>query len=339
MRSVQQRAWNRMGQQGIAGGRGRAGPLLASLALLLSILLASCSGPTDGASALSGHLQVVGSTALQPLAAAAASLFEQQHPQVHIDVSGGGSRQGLNAVTSHKADIGDSDIYADPAIYPDPNLTDHIVCVIPFAMVVNPDVTVTSLTRTQIIAIFSTGTIKNWSQVGGPDLPIVPVVRPQTSGTRDTFRKYILGGRDEKGKLLQTDSSVTVRDTVARTPGAIGYLGLSVLTSAVRVIAIDGQLPSLANIVAGRYIFWSYEHMYTLGDTSPLLSAFLDFMLSPAVQQEAQRRSYIPIAAMQLNGSGTSDRPDPGQGPALATMTQPSFLKQEGAVSNGLPGS
>nr|BBH93810.1 phosphate-binding protein [Thermogemmatispora argillosa] len=279
---------------------------MISLSLIILMLLTGCGGAADSQSALSGRLRIVGSTALQPLVSAAASLFERQHPQVHIQVDGGGSRAGLAAVTSRQADIGDSDIYADPAIYPDPNLTDHIVCVIPFAMVVNPDVTVASLTRQQIIDIFSTGRINNWSQVGGPDLPIVPVVRPQTSGTRDTFRKYILGGRDEKGKLLQTDSSVTVRETVAHTPGAIGYLALSVLTPAVRVLAIEGAKPTLANIVAGRYIFWSYEHMYTLGDNNPLLSAFLDFMLSEPVQQEAQRLGYIPIAAMNLNGASTS---------------------------------
>src|SRR5579875_1544154 len=307
----------------------RAG--LISLSLIILMLLVGCGGAANSQSALSGRLRIAGSTALQPLVSAAASLFERQHPQVHIQVDGGGSRAGLAAVTSHQADIGDSDIYADPAIYPDPNLTDHIVCVIPFAMVVNPDVTVTSLTRQQIIDIFSTGSIRNWSQVGGPDLPIVPVVRPQTSGTRDTFRKYILGGRDEKGKLLQTDSSVTVRETVAHTPGAIGYLGLSVLTPAVRVLAIEGARPTLTDIVAGRYIFWSYEHMYTLGDDNPLLSAFLDSMLSAPVQQKAQEMGYIPIAAMNLNGSSREG----ASVLSLAMVTRPG---QDRAFSRGEEG-
>ncbi|MBE3566377.1 MAG: phosphate ABC transporter substrate-binding protein [Thermogemmatispora sp.] len=305
--------------------------VLIGLGLIVLILLAGCGEVADSQSVLSGRLHIAGSTALQPLVSAAASLFERQHPQVHIQVDGGGSRAGLAAVTSHQADIGDSDIYADPAIYPDPNLTDHIVCVIPFAMVVNPDVTVTSLTRQQIIDIFSTGSIRNWSQVGGPDLPIVPVVRPQTSGTRDTFRKYILGGRDEKGKLLQTDSSVTVRETVAHTPGAIGYLGLSVLTPAVRVLAIEGARPTLTDIVAGRYIFWSYEHMYTLGDDNPLLSAFLDFMLSAPVQQKAQEMGYIPIAAMNLNGSSR-------EGASVLSLAMVTRPEQDRAFSRGEEG-
>lgn len=133
--------------------------------------------------------------------------------------------------------------------------------------------------------------------MGGPDVPIVPVVRPATSGTRATFRKYVLGGRDENGKLLTTDSSETVRDTVANTPGAIGYVGVAYLTASVRVMAIGGQLPTPENISAGRYAFWGFEHMYTIG-------AFLDFMLTPQIQRLAQQLGYIPIAQMKLAGTG-----------------------------------
>lgn len=279
-------------------------PLQLLIGALLIVFFTGCTGTMDSSTDLEGNLTVAGSTALQPLASAAAVLFQKQHPRVHIQVSGGGSIFGLQAVTGQQgqANIGDSDIYADPAIYPDPNLTDHIVCVIPFTMIVNPGVNVTSLTQQQIIDIFSTGRIRNWKQVGGPDLPITPVVRPSTSGTRDTFRKYILGGRDEKGTLLKTDSSVEVRDTVARTPGAIGYLALSVLTPQVHAIAIDGQRPTQASIAAGRYSFWSYEHMYTLGDTTnKVQEAYLEYMLTTPVQQLAQKMGYIPIANMKVS--------------------------------------
>jgi phosphate transport system substrate-binding protein len=275
---------------------------LCAIALLSSFVLSACSGPTNAASNLSGHVRAAGSTALQPLVAQAAQLFMQEHPAVQIDVAGGGSLSGLNAVTGQQADIGDSDVYADPATYPDPRLTDHLVCVVPFAMMVNPDVTVPSLTRDQIIKIFSTGEITNWKQVGGPDLAIVPIVRPATSGTRATFRKYVLEGRDENGRLLSSDSSQTVHDAVAKTPGAIGYLALAYADSAVHVVAMDGLQPTAENIGTGRYVFWGYEHMYTLGDNGGPVEAFLDFMLTPAIQRLAQQLSYIPLSAMQSTG-------------------------------------
>jgi phosphate transport system substrate-binding protein len=267
--------------------------------MLTGLAIAACSTNDAATTSLSGKLALAGSTALQPLATQAAKLFQQQYPHIHVEVSGGGSLAGLSAVSSRQVDIGNSDVYADPAVYPDPDLTDHLVCVIPFVMIVNHDVSVTNLRKQDIIDIFSTGTITNWKQVGGQDLTIVPVVRPATSGTRATFRKYVLAGRDENGTLLKTDSSQTVLDTVANTPGAIGYLAVPVVDEHVGVVAIDGQLPSLESIESGSYAFWGFEHMYTLGD-SPTIAAFLNFMLSPEVQNLAQQLRYIPIADMKI---------------------------------------
>jgi phosphate transport system substrate-binding protein len=285
----------------------RGSPLiLLTMVVIAVIALTSCSGAAAESKDLSGHVLIVGSTALQPLATQAAALFTKAHPKVQMEVRGGGSVVGLTSVNNHQADIGDSDIYANPALYPDPNLTDHLVCVIPFTMITHPGITVTSLKRDEIIKIFSTGEITTWKQVGGPNLPIVPVVRPATSGTRDTFRKYILEGRDESGKLLTTDSSDTVRDTVANTPGAIGYLAMPYVNNAVHTVAIDGATPTQANIESGKYLFWGFEHMYTLGDDDPVLDEFLNrFMLSQQAQDLALQRGYIPIANVKLANANT----------------------------------
>ena len=271
----------------------------------LLFLLAGCTTPFGGTSApLSGHIKVDGSTALQPLVSKAATLFQQEHPQVHIDVGGGGSVTGLQDVTSQKVDVGDSDIYADPAIYPDPNLTDHLVCVIPFTMIESSDVNVPNLTTADIVNIFATRKYTNWSQIGGPDLPIVPIVRPANSGTRATFRHYVLGGLDELGSLQTINSSQDVVTKVAQTPGAIGYLAASVLNAQVKVITINGSAATLENIESGHYTFWSYEHMYTLNTLSqangPLIDAFLNFMLAPQLQSQITALHYFPISSLKF---------------------------------------
>ena len=271
----------------------------------LLVLLASCATPfSSSPPPLSGHIKVDGSTALQPLVTKAVPLFEQIYPQVHINVSGGGSLTGLNDVTSHKVDIGDSDIYADPATYPDPNLTDHLVCVIPFTMIVSSNITVTNLTASDIINIFATGKDTNWDQLGGPNLPIVPIVRPPTSGTRATFRRYVLGGRDESSNLLTISSSQDIVTRVAKTPGAISYLAASVLNTQVRAISINGYAATLANIESGHYSFWSYEHMYTLNTLNQtngsLIDGFLNFMLTSQVQQQATALHYLPISDLKF---------------------------------------
>ena len=286
------------------------------LPVLLAIcccLVSGCSGPQSNSAPLKGTITIAGSTALQPLATQAAQRFMQQNPKLKVSVSGGGSLFGVASVNAHKIDIGDSDVYADPGAYPDPNLTDHLVAVVPFTMVTNLDVNIPSLTAQQIIEIYSTDTITNWQQVGGPNLPIVPVIRPSTSGTRATFRKYVLGGRDQHGKLLQSDSSQTVLATVAKTPGAIGYLSLSVVDSTVRVVAINGLLPTVKSIQSGNYTFWGFEHMYTIGQGTVPVQQFLAFMTSASIQALAQKLGYFPIAAMGIAlATGTNSGASPG---------------------------
>jgi phosphate transport system substrate-binding protein len=274
--------------------------VLFILFVYIASLLAGCAVGANGNNQYNGHLTISGSTALEPLVEVAAQMFMQQHPEAHIEVVGGGSTTGVQNVTQGKSNIGDSDIYADPALYPDPDLTDHIICVTPFILIVNPDVTVNDLTNQQVIDIFSTGKITNWDQiVGGNNQTIHPIVRPATSGTRATFREYVLEGGDEKGTNLNVDDTQAVVNKVASTPGAIGYVALSALTSTVKEIGIDNQHPTPDTIGNGSYNFWSYEHMYTMGDDSPLLDAFLNFMTSSAVQQKASQLRYIPINEMK----------------------------------------
>lgn len=295
---------------------------IAAFTLGLLFLFAACDGPFGSAPpALSGHIQVDGSTALQPLVSQAAALFQKQYPQVHIAVNGGGSLTGLNDVTGHKVDIGDSDIYADPATYPDPNLTDHLVCVIPFTMIVSADVPVTNLSKSDLIDIFTTGKYTNWDQLHGPNLRIVPIVRPPTSGTRATFRRYVLGGRDELSNLITISSSQDLVKAVTGTPGAIGYLAASVLDSQVHTISIDGYNATLSNIEAGHYSFWSYEHMYTLNvsNGSPV-DAFLNFMLTSQVQQQASSLHYIPISDLKFSQASP--------GSSAAALSVPYFLEE-----------
>lgn len=274
--------------------------------LTLSMLLSSCTTARAATPTLRGTLHITGSSALEPFTSQAGKRFERLHPEVRVTVEATGSLNGIDDVTGSnvngkntkrevRADIGESDVYADPSKYPNPDITDELICVEPFTMIVNPDVTITSLTRQQIIDVYS-GATTNWKQVGGPDLRVTAVVRPPTSGTRATFRKYVLGGRDENGTVLQSDVSKTVLDTVAQTPGAIGYLVLSLVDPSVRAIAIDGKTPTRASIESGSYPFWSYGHMITLGTPSDVVQAFLDFMLTPDVQQLAVALNYIPIA-------------------------------------------
>lgn len=247
-------------------------------------------------------ITVMGSTALQPLAEQAANQFMNKNTDAKVLVQGGGSGTGLAQVSQGGADIGNSDIFAEEKAGIDAKtLVDHKVCVVGFAAVVNPEVTVSNLTQKQLIAIYS-GKITNWKKVGGPNQKIVIINRPKSSGTRATFKKYALNGIEEvEGLALTEDSSGTVRKTIAETPGAIGYLALSYVDVTVRALNFNGVPATKANITNGKYPIWSYEHMYTKGEASGLAKEFLNYMVSSEVQGKlVPALGYIPISEMKV---------------------------------------
>lgn len=247
---------------------------------------------------LSGNITIAGSTALQPLVEQAAKLFMEKYPNVSITVQGGGSGTGLTQVVQGAIDIGNSDIFAEEKL--DPNiakqLVDHQVAKVGFAVVVNKEVTVDNLTQQQLIDIF-TGKITNWKEVGGPDMKIVIINRPTSSGTRATFKKVVLKGQEEaQGIALTEDSSGAVRKAVADTKGAISYLALSYVDNSVKALKYEGVEPTVQNIIDGKYPIWSYEHMYTKGEPKGAVKAFLDFMLSDEVQKNLiPKLGFIPV--------------------------------------------
>ena len=53
-------------------------------------------------------------------------------------------------------------------------------------------------------------------------------------------------------------------------------------------------------IEKGTYPIWSYEHMFTSAPASEGARSFIDFFLSPEIQQTLVRtQGFIPIAAMK----------------------------------------
>ena len=90
---------------------------------------------------------------------------------------------------------------------------------------------VSDLTLANVAAIFS-GQITNWKQLGGNDLEIKPLIRDDSSGTRecfDTIMKATVNGWTIQGGLPEFSSTNGVIGMVESTPGAIGYVSVGAL--------------------------------------------------------------------------------------------------------------
>ena len=281
--------------------------MVAALAVAMTAgIFTGCSGKTSTETKqteLSGSITAAGSTALQPLAELASQKFLDKNPGATVNVQGGGSGTGLTLVSGGSAQIGNSDIYAKDKTGIDATaLKDNKVCVIGFAAVTNPKAKVTNLTKQQLIDIF-TGKIKNWKEVGGADIKITIINRTKSSGTRATFIKYALDGKQEAAGLTQ-DSSGAVEKVVKQTDGAISYLALSYFADATKkeglnVLKIDGVEATASNITTNKYKIWSYEHMYTKGESTGITKTFITYMLSPEMKASIVKLGYIPMADMK----------------------------------------
>ncbi len=274
---------------------------VAALGVAAIISVATIAGCGSSASSspqeqLSGRVSVAGSTTVLPIASEAAAQFMDAHPGVTVDVQGGGSSVGITQVGQGQVDIGTSSRELKPE-ESSLGLVDTKIAYDVIAVVVNPGVKVTSLTKDQVKSIF-TGTITNWSQVGGDNAPIAVVVRDKASGTREMFDEKALGKSDSVTAAIETNSNGIMRDTVGSTQNAIGYISLGYLTNKVKAIQFNGADATKDNALAGKYPLARYLHMLTKGQATGAAKAFIDFVTSSQFQNDVVAKEYIPVTQL-----------------------------------------
>ena len=272
----------------------------AILALLIALAAVGCGGsekqaeePKEEKPELSGTLNLSGSTTVLPLAQEAAEIFMDENPEVTVNVQGGGSSVGISNVAEGVVDIGNSsrDLKDEEK---DKGLVDHKIALDVIAVIVHKEVPVDDLSKEQVFNIF-TGKVKNWKEVGGPDKPIVVVVRDEASGTREMFDEKALKKEKPVAGAIECNSNGIVRQTVSSTPWSIGYISLGYLDTSVKAMKYDGVVANKENAVSKTYPLSRYLHMFTKGEATGLAKAFIDFVLSDRFQDEVVSKEYIPM--------------------------------------------
>jgi phosphate transport system substrate-binding protein len=263
------------------------------------------AGGTKDASLAGKKISASGSSALQPLIKDAAAEFDTVQG-AQSSISAGGSGAGLTQISQSAVDIGMSDIFASERTGIDQNaLAEHQVAAVAFTMIVNNDLQgkVGNLTTDQLTKIF-TGEVTNWSEIGGPTEPITAVIRPTGSGTRATFKKYVLNNADDTaGTAVSQDNTGAVVAAVKATPGAIGYVASGFVTGDNKgdatPICIDGAKATEADINSGKYKFWGIEHAYTKGPAAGAAKALLQYVLSDDFQKnDVPRLNFYTLSGI-----------------------------------------
>lgn len=117
---------------------------------------------------------------------------------------------------------------------------------------VHPENRVRRLEREQLLAIF-TGQIWNWSDVGGADLEIEPLIPLAGDELREYLARSLMEGHPfSSGALLGPTPELTV-PMVADRPGAIAVLPLTAVDGQVRPLLVDGVAPRPESVASGEY--------------------------------------------------------------------------------------
>jgi phosphate transport system substrate-binding protein len=243
-------------------------------------------------------LSMSGSTTVLPIAQKAAEEFMKINKDADVSVSGGGSGVGIAAIIDGSVDIGNSSrsIKSKEIVTAKQKGVNPIGTVIAkdgVALIVNIDNKVEGLTLSQLKGIYS-GEIKKWSEVGGDSTPIVVVSRDSASGTFEVFNEKVLTGAKLREDSLMLASNKEVLETVIKTPGAIGYVGIAYLTGA-KELSLDGVKASKATVLDGTYKISRPLFMYTNGEPSGLAKDFIDYILSADGQKLVEDVGYVAI--------------------------------------------
>lgn len=136
-------------------------------------------------------------------------------------------------------------------------------------------------------------------------LPIVLIGRDSTSGTREYFWTDVMGKANFSQNVLEKNSNGAVQQTVAQTPGAIGYVGLGYVDLTVKALKINNVSATVENVLAGIYPISRELYMFTKGNASGAANEFILYIQSTQGQAIVSEEGFVPLQnTVQYNTSG-----------------------------------
>lgn len=272
---------------------------LVRTAVLTATLLAS-------GNVFAGNITAKGSDTLVILAQKWAEVYMSKHPDVKIQVTGGGSGTGFAALQNKTTDLANAsrpikarEVAACIKAF-GKRPAEYKVCLDGLSVYVSSANSITELSLEQLDGIF-TGQIKNWKQVGGADAPITVYSRENSSGTYEFFKEHVLKGKDFTAKAQTMPGTAAVLQAVGKDKNGIGYGGAAYGEGAKHLkVKKDAGSPAVdpteENVIKAVYPIWRYLFIYV----NPALdkgeiAAYLNWIRSDDGQKVVKDVGYYPL--------------------------------------------
>lgn len=238
----------------------------------------------------SQRIDIVGSTSVQPIAEKLVEEYKISHPDVKINVQGGGSSLGIKTVHDGIADIGMSSKELDSS--GKEGISEYEIGRDGIIVAVNVKNNVSDLTKSQLKDIFS-GKITNWREVGGNDGEIHIVCREAGSGTLNAFEDIVMGDTKIKSDAIVQSSTEAVKQSVKQDENAIGFVSFAHVSDDVKTLNIGGVTPGNETIAEGSYELQRPFLFLVKGNPSGELKKFIDWTGGSEAQKIIEEEKII----------------------------------------------
>jgi len=274
--------------------------LKAALVVAVMVVLGAVGTAVAGEQAA---IQIEGSTTVGPIADAFVEAFASSHPNVTMTVKKTGSGDGAAALIDGRCQIATMSRFMKPeefakAVANGVMPVAHAVAMDGVCVIVHPSNPVKGLTTQQVRDIY-TGKLTNWSQLGGPDLPIVAISRDTSSGTYESFTHFVMGKDKMAQQVEYVNSNPQCHARVEATAGAVAYVGLGFVDDKVKALDINGVAPSRATIASGKYPMSRPLFLFTNGypELGTPIFDFCTFHLTEKGQEIVEAKGFVALTA------------------------------------------
>ncbi len=272
----------------------------AGLVVIIGLIFSWGLGPPPVVAAdmsLTGKLTISATGREQALFEKASVKFEKLHPRVRVRFAATDGGDPLATLADGSADIAVLGRTLKPE---EKEWTGTTVGWEGIAIMVNASNRVQEITLKQATDLFS-GAAKTWDELGGLEARITVVNREEGKGVRPYLEQLLnLGGKFVNGKGVVEPDKEAIR-FVSGNLTAVSSVNLNVgvgnvsVGVPIRLLAINKVDPEPANVSSGAYPLRRPIVVVTKMPPSPVVKAFVDFMLDKEGQKTVQEEDFVPL--------------------------------------------
>ncbi|HOP33543.1 MAG TPA: phosphate ABC transporter substrate-binding protein PstS family protein [Defluviitoga tunisiensis] len=253
--------------------------------------------------AFSDTLVIKGSNTVFPVSQLWIEEIKTLYPDLIITLEGAGSSTGIASLFNGTADIANSSRWLKKEeitqmAKEEKYFIPIVLAYDGIAIIVNKELPLDSITIQELADIY-TGKISQWNQLN-PNLPnqrIVAYSRNTASGTFETFSENVLKGEKMSPNIQMLESSQAEINAVSRNKYAIAYTGIGYVTNDVKVLSVEGIMPTKLNILNSIYPISRPLYMFidaTNGypQKGPV-KQYISFGLSKRGQELVEEAGYV----------------------------------------------